>query len=711
MQSSANTDFQYLIKALSYLRTHWWLFLAEAILIFAFWMVKFATTPNIYESKASILIDSTRRDMYQTMFVPSPRSRRDASKQNMVQLLRSNEVMETFRERLVGHYNSESRPAHLRIFFPNGSPYPADTFAAWISLSWDQDSDIYHIRCLAQNPDAARDLCQVYLVTLQEVYPEIGQRGVQAKLDFLRRQIGSLSKQIVEKELQISGFEKGNTDFMHFLTAIIENKSIQDLRNKLLDLKQKVRINRSIKGLFLNSPKPEGPTPGSYEETRTALSTRLSELLYREHLTTQIASSDRDERLSTIRKEIGLVNEQMKEVAEAQQKSLEKNPLSDKDRRGVVAELEMQHNINQVKIRNLEKAIEEIDVQRNKFRKTELEYSRLKSELNHKARLLANLYKNEQDTEIELSAVRAEIFKLNRPSRSGHRIEPQLTKHVFAAGSTSLFAVVLSLILLLALFPRLDSETDAHRLNLPILGKIPVFRDMFGSANPLNPFALEYLKIMSYRILRETKSQKCPTVIVSSPQAGEGKSTTTYFLSLASRAPGRKCLFIDGDLLTAHPNSFFGIAEDQTPGLKAVVDQPETKIDWKSLVVETRHEGIDYLPRGGRTASPSSPSFLKPVAALLDDLKQNYDLIFIDTPPLFASSLAHQWAGIGDLIVLVARMFQTRPRDIVEALQTCKVFSKAPIGIALNCLPVHRQRGRGSYYYYFSRRRMAKTAA
>jgi hypothetical protein len=71
---------------------------------------------------------------------------------------------------------------------------------------------------------------------------------------------------------------------------------------------------------------------------------------------------------------------------------------------------------------------------------------------------------------------------------------------------------------------------------------------------------------------------------------------------------------------------------------------------------------------------------------------------------LFASNLAHQWAGLGDLIVLVARIYLTRPKDIVEALQTCKVFSKAPVGVALNCLPLSSQQRRASNYY-FSRKK------
>ena len=93
-------------------------------------------------------------------------------------------------------------------------------------------------------------------------------------------------------------------------------------------------------------------------------------------------------------------------------------------------------------------------------------------------------------------------------------------------------------------------------------------------------------------------------------------------------------------------------------------------------------------------------NFAKPMEQFLSVLKKDFDTIYIDTPPLFSSNLAHQWAGLGDLIVLVARLFHTRPKDIVEAIQTCKVFSKSPVGLALNCVRLSGPTKRASNYYF-----------
>jgi Mrp family chromosome partitioning ATPase len=174
-------------------------------------------------------------------------------------------------------------------------------------------------------------------------------------------------------------------------------------------------------------------------------------------------------------------------------------------------------------------------------------------------------------------------------------------------------------------------------------------------------------------------------------------------LALASQSPNRKTLLVDGDLLTSHPNRFYGIREDQTPGVKAILDS-EGKIDTTNLIVKTVHEGLSVMPRGDRMEPSPLPTFLEPVKKALDRLRTEYDVIFIDTPPLFAANLAHQWTGLADLIVLVARIYNTRPKDITEGLQTCKIFSKSPVGIVLNCVPLTGAHKRVSNYYFSKRK-------
>ena len=209
-QESSNNEIQLVAKAFSYFKTHWWIFLLEVIIIYGASLHKFYRTPSVFESTGSLLIDSSRRQLYQSVMMTGSGFSGNSRKQNLVQLLTSNEVLERMRNALMDHFQSEGKPAHLRIFFPNGSAYPAEYFRRFVTLTWDRGSDIYGFRCTSQNAMAAHALCKVFMDTVQNYYPEIGSRESVMKREFLSRQIESLKRQLAERESNLIEFSKKN---------------------------------------------------------------------------------------------------------------------------------------------------------------------------------------------------------------------------------------------------------------------------------------------------------------------------------------------------------------------------------------------------------------------------------------------------------------------------------------------------------------------
>ena len=198
IQNSVN-EFQILYKALTYFRTHGWLFILEIAAIYSVAVHNFSKAPPVFDSHARILIDSSKRNLYQTL-MPGISTNSLARKQNLANLLTSAEMMERFQASLTEFYSNEGRPPHLRSYFPGGNALPAERFRAFINLGYDKSSDIYNIHCQAHVGQAAHDLCLVYMNTIEQYYPEIGQRDVMMKRDFLSRQISSFISQIKERE-------------------------------------------------------------------------------------------------------------------------------------------------------------------------------------------------------------------------------------------------------------------------------------------------------------------------------------------------------------------------------------------------------------------------------------------------------------------------------------------------------------------------------
>ena len=703
-------ELQLLGKILGYFRTHWWVFVLEAFLIWGTSLHKYKQTPPVYESRTSLLIDSTRRQLYQSVVLPGyGESNGNARKRNIAQLLMSQEVSDRFRTQMTDTFNSEGQPQYLRyLFSADGSTMMGD-LRDFINLGWDKNSDAYNITCTAMNPDAAHDLCQALLTTIEGYYPEVGEREAMLKRDFLSRQISILTQQISELEQGLMTFQKKNSDFVSFILSDSDEKGLQRLKTDESRIQHDIATNRAIKRMLLSVPLAKRGEYTTLETSIVNLTQRVADLQYQVELTQQSAYPDRDERVLLLHKEIDRLSTELEMLNDKEEAAYVRTPLPATDLRKKISDLELEYHISLIRLQNTQKEISELNSKESIYAEDRLSFERKQAELAQKKKLLANLLQKQQETELELSTGKAEIFPLEKPTRSGFRVEPQLSRFFFAALSTSLFFFGVTATLLLLLFPRLDSEDEVNKLNLPVLGKLPVIRRYFSGEESISGFGLEYLKIMNYRILRETKEIRCPVVVVTSPHAREGKSTLTQLLALASQSPGRKTLLIDGDLLTSHPNIFYSIKENHSPGLKSVLTDPQINID--PLILPTQHDGISVMPRGGRMEPSPLPNFLDPVKAVLDKLRSQYDLILVDTPPLFAANLAHQWAGLGDLIVLVARMYTTRPRDLKDSIQTCKLFSRSPVGVALNCMPITGPERRASNYYFSRKKSSASKMA
>lgn len=709
MMPTQNSEFQILVKAFGYLRTHWWLFLLEICVIYGISLHSYHRAQPVYRSHASILIDNSRHQMYQAYMMMGT-ANNNARKQNMAHLLTGQEVAERFRARMTEEFKNGAHPGSFPALFPAGVAAPLKAFREAVRLSWDRNSDIYNLECDAELPASAQTLCRAYMDTVQSYYPEIGHREATMKKDFIARQISSLTAQIAEREQTLAEIQKNDPEFVNFLLLDPDGQGRGKLQAELSAIQRKIENNRSTKRLLMHVPQAKRGEQTVHRSTIAALTAQISELQYQLRLTEASTDPDREGRLETIRRGIRELSAQLARSNDDEVRAYQNMPIASAELRKRLAQVELDYRVMQVRKQSLEVQLEHFTQQEKKFSQRRLEYERQRTDLRHRRRMLGNLYSKEQETELEVSAGNAEIFRLEEPSNTGLRVSPQLPKYVYGALSLSLFALVLTSVILIAFFPRLDNEAEVNRLNLPVIGRIPFMRSSQWGTEEVPSFTLETLKIMNYRILRETKDVKCPVVIVTSPHSREGKSTVTNLLALASEAPNRRTLLIDGDMLTARPNKFFGIAEDRTPGLRAVLQQEG--FDIAKLITRTSADGISFVPRGERIETSAQPGFLKPVEKLFEQLRQEYDIIFIDTPPLFAANLAHQWAGLADLIVVVARMYLTRPRDVQEAIQTCKLYSRAPVGIALNCMPLSAAHRRASNYYFSKKKiRLNRLAA
>lgn len=203
----------------------------------------------------------------------------------------------------------------------------------------------------------------------------------------------------------------------------------------------------------------------------------------------------------------------------------------------------------------------------------------------------------------------------------------------------------------------------------------------------------ESIRTLRHSILLPDFDRSMRSLMLASATPGEGKSTATIHLAIAHAEQGKRTLIIDADLRrpTIHKN----LSLDGALGLSNVL---LGQLSWKDAVIRTEHwRELDVIPAG--TASRRASDLVgSTMTDILEEAGREYDLIFVDSPPLLGFAEAMQVATAVDGVVLLARAGQTSRKAVARALATLNRLRANVVGLVLN--EVDKNNTNGYYYYY-----------
>jgi Mrp family chromosome partitioning ATPase/capsular polysaccharide biosynthesis protein len=158
-----------------------------------------------------------------------------------------------------------------------------------------------------------------------------------------------------------------------------------------------------------------------------------------------------------------------------------------------------------------------------------------------------------------------------------------------------------------------------------------------------------------------------PVVMVTSPNPGEGKTTTVASLAAVFGDNGMRTLVIDGDFRKP------AVARYLAPSLNLVEpDQP----------VETRLAGVWFLAAPREVESPAEA--VTRLRKAVVTLREEFDLVLLDTPPMLTTNDASDLLASADAVVLVLRAGQTRSGPAQRVSVVLNRFRAEVLGVVLN---------------------------
>jgi succinoglycan biosynthesis transport protein ExoP len=229
-------------------------------------------------------------------------------------------------------------------------------------------------------------------------------------------------------------------------------------------------------------------------------------------------------------------------------------------------------------------------------------------------------------------------------------------------------------------------------LQAPVLGVIPQNVGALIDEGPESPHAEAY-RVLRTNVLFTRKDPTLNTLTVVSGGAGEGKSTTIFNLATVFAQNGQRVLMVDSDLRRPSLHKLLNLSN--SIGLTNFLLRQNTL---EEVIQTTKLPTLHFLPSGklpssslGILNSPQMKEFIKAV-------KERYDFVFFDSPPIMGVSDASILASEVDMSLLVIQYRKYPQAMTIRAKQMVEKVGGLMLGVVLNNINISQD----SYYYYYS---------
>lgn len=246
---------------------------------------------------------------------------------------------------------------------------------------------------------------------------------------------------------------------------------------------------------------------------------------------------------------------------------------------------------------------------------------------------------------------------------------------------------------------KITNPDEVERLTgVPLLGIVPKLRRNVGSGiyimNHPKSMVSEAMRTLRTNLdfFRVDTTKK--VIAISSTVSGEGKSFISLNLGAIMAISKKKVVLLDLDMRKPKADLISGV--DSSKGVSTILI---SKHSWQECLVKTAVENLDFIPSGPHPPNPSELLLNGAFTQMLEGLKEQYDFILLDTPPVGLVTDGIMAMRRADISIYVFRANYSKKEFLKNLQRALKLNKFTHVTSVLNALPPAHEGYYGSGYY------------
>jgi len=694
------------------------------------------TSKNIYSSTTSLKVQKPSGSILDAPLIPEFQDfGSDRFIANEIEVLKSYTIRERVAKYITNYFYTINQPDSFYIIIDESfiageqdtsKIYPifelADMFEKKITIEQKRGLDIVEISVESQAPYEAALLANLYAKAYKEINLDYSREQLVLVREFLENQRVNMQTALKDAENKLKTFQedKGIIELSEQAKALIEQ--ITDMQTKVNEAKLNLTISEKSIVILKQQLAEQDPKLQAYLDNfgNEVYVKTLQEQIARLEVQKDVAISSKqnDQNVSQILKDYDQkINELKakldKKISVFKQSIFASSPEEVKGFTQKLIEEEVKYQGLKASASELQNLLNKLERQFNELPSSSIEIARLERERLANEKLFLLVEEKYQEAQINEQATPGNVLIIDEARRATEPSKPN-RKLIVLIGLVLGFAFGFGYAFIRNFFDNtIKTPEDIQKKNINVLAWIPEIEGL-DEKNKGFEFIVykkpDSIPAEAFRALRtrlhfsKMANDKIKTILVTSAAPKEGKTTVAVNLAATISLAHNKTIILDLDLRKPRMHHMF--ETQKTPG---VTDYLFGDIELEKVIRKSHFENLYYIPAGTIPPNPSEVLASEQLEMLISKLKEQFDTIVLDSPPIVAVTDAEILSRIADATILVVAANLTEVDLMQKAAELLSNNSGSFVGVLLNRF--NYRNGYGSYYkyyYYYSRKEVNK---